>query len=322
MTKRWRHVLPWLISAALLAYVFGWATDWDSLRNTMRNADVPRFLAFTTADRLAYFVVWTAITTAAMRRFVDHVPVGSVFAIRGGAELFRTVSNPLADGVTLIGLSQLVGGRLDAVLAAAFVPAICHMFVMLCQVTLAIPLLEGGAAANRDVVVTASILWLLMLAGALVVRVSRTSSNRGLRRLRGFTDRFPLRTLAPFLLAFVGVTMFDVTIQWLATHAFATPIGWTDLMARIPLLYLALVIPSLGNFGTRELAWAGLFEGTATREELIAFAFATNSVFLVLNLLLGLVFLPSALALLRELRRKQQAGEALPAPILHDPVDT
>jgi hypothetical protein len=92
-------------------------------------------------------------------------------------------------------------------------------------------------------------------------------------------------------------------------------------MARIPLLYLALVIPSLGNFGTRELAWAELFEGAAARDELIAFAFATNSVFLVLNLLLGVAFLPRALSLLRELRRKQQAGEPMPAPILHDPVD-
>jgi hypothetical protein len=190
------------------------------------------------------------------------------------------------------------------------------MFVMLCQVTVAIPLLDGGAGGNRDVAGTASVLWLVMLAGFLTVRLS------GSTRLRDFADRFPLRSLVPFLLAFVGVTLFDVTIQWLATHAFGAPIEWTALMARIPLLYLALVIPSLGNFGTRELAWANLFEGAAERDALIAFAFATNSVFLVLNLLLGLAFLPSALALLRELRRKRQAGEPLPAPILHDPVDT
>jgi hypothetical protein len=321
VTKRWRHVLPWLISAALLVYVFGWATDWDSLRRAMRNADVPLFLTFTTIDRLAYFFVWTLITASAMRRFVDHVPVGSVFAIRGGAELFRTVSNPLADGATLIGLGQIAGGRLDAVLAAAFVPAVCHLFVMLCQLTIAIPLLPGGAAANRDVVTTATVMWLLMISGAVAVRLSRSGRIHGLRGLRDFADRFPLRTIAPFLLTFVGVTMFDVAIQGLATRAFATPIDWTALMARIPLLYLALVIPSLGNFGTRELAWAELFEGAAARDELIAFAFATNSVFLVLNLLLGVAFLPRALSLLRELRRKQQAGEPMPAPILHDPVD-
>jgi hypothetical protein len=319
--KRWRHVLPWVISFALLVYVFGWATDWTSLRAAMRNANVPLFLTFTTLDRVAYFAVWTAITAAAMRRFVEHVPVSSVFAIRGGAEIFRTVSNPLADGLTFVGLGQLAGGRLDVVVAAAFVPAVCHIFVMLVQVTIALPLLEGGVGGNRDVAFTAAVMWTLMIAGWVAVRLSRSGRIRGLDRVDAFMERFPLRTIAPFLLAFVGVTAFDVLIQGLATRAFGTPIDWTALMARIPLLYLALVVPSLGNFGTRELAWAGLFEDFAARDALIAFAFATNAIFLVLNLLLGIVFLPRALTLVREMRRQQAAGESIPEPLLHDPVD-
>jgi len=320
--KYWRHVLPWLISAVLLGYVFGWATDWASLRAALRGANIPLFLAFTTLDRVAYFVVWTAITAAAMRRFVDRVPVSSVFAIRGGAELFRTVSNPLADGLSLLGLGQLAGGRLDVVLAAAFVPALCHTFVMLCQVTLALSLLEGGAAANPGVAWTAGIVWTLMLSGFVAVRLSRSGRIRGLEGVRDFMDRFPLRAVAPFLLAFVCVTTFDVVIQGLATRAFGTPIDWTALMARIPLLYLALVVPSLGNFGTRELAWAGLFEGFAERDALIAFALATNAIFLVLNVILGVIFLPRALALVRELRRRRKAGESLHEPLLHDPADS
>ncbi len=322
MTKRWRHVVPWLISAALLVYVFGWATDWASLREATRRANVPLFLAFTTIDRIAYFVVWTAITAAAIRRFVDDVPVSSVFAIRGGAELFRTVSNPLADGATLIGLSQLAAGRMDVVLAAALVPAVCHLFVMTVQVTIAVPLLDEGLAANRDVAGTAAVVWLLMIVGAIAVKLLRAGRIAGLEGVRAWLDRFPLRTLAPFVLMFVGVTAFDVLIQGLATRAFNTPIEWTSLMARIPVLYLVLVVPSLGNFGTRELAWAELFEGAAARDELIAFAFATNVVFLVLNLIVGLVFLPRAIFLIRELRRKRHAGEPVRAPILRDPVDS
>ena len=319
--KFWKHVLPWVISLALLVYVFGFATDWASLRDAMAGANVSAFLFFTTLDRVAYFIVWTAITAAAMRRFVDRVPVGSVFAIRGGAELFRTVSNPLADGLTLVGLGQLAGGRLDVVLAAALVPAVCHMFVMLLQVTGALFLLEGGVAANRDVAATAGFVWALMLSGFVAVQLSRRGHIRGMKRVRDFLDRFPLRTIAPFVVAFVGVTVFDVMIQGFATRAFGAPIGWLDLMARIPLLYLALVVPSLGNFGTRELAWAALFEGTAERDALIAFAFATNAIFLVLNLILGVVFLPKAMTLVRELRRQRQAGEPIREPLLHDPVD-
>jgi hypothetical protein len=315
-------VLPWVISAGLLVYVFGWATDWESLGAALRHANVPLFLLFSTIDRLAYFTVWTVITSAAMRRFAADVSTGSVFAIRGGAELFRTVSNPLADGLTLVGLGQLAYGRMDVVLAAALVPAVCHLFVMLVQVTIAFFLLEGGLGVNRDVAFTAGAMWILVIAGGVAVHLSRTHEIRGLGRVNDFLDRFPLRTIVPFLLAFVGVTIFDVLIQGLATRAFNTPIPWTALMARIPLLYLALVVPSLGNFGTRELAWAELFEGHAARDELIAFALATNGVFLILNLALGVVFLPRALSLVREFRRRQKAGERVEAPILHDPVDS
>jgi hypothetical protein len=314
-------VLGWVVSLALLVYVFGYATDWESLRAAMAGANVPLFLLFTTLDRVAYFIVWTAITAAAMRRFVDRVSPASVFAIRGGAELFRTVSNPLADGLTLVGLGQLAGGRLEVVLAAAFVPALCHVSVMLIQVSIALLLLDGGVAGNRDVASAAAIVWTLWISGFVVVQLAKAGRIRGMERVRGFVERFPLRAIAPFLLSFVGVTTFDVLIQGLATRAFGVPIGWLELMARIPLLYLALVVPSLGNFGTRELAWAGLFDGVADRDGLIAFAFATNAIFLVLNVILGLVFLPRAMNLLRELRRQRKAGETVPEPLLHDPVD-
>ena len=72
---------------------------------------------------------------------------------------------------------------------------------------------------------------------------------------------------------------------------------------------------------TRTTGWAGLFEGFAERDALIAFAFATNALFLVLNLILGLIFLPRAMTLLREMRRQRKAGETVRQPILHDPVD-
>ena len=104
-------------------------------------------------------------------------------------------------------------------------------------------------------------------------------------------------------------------------HAFAVDIGWTELAARIPLLYMALIIPSLGNFGTRELAWAGLFSEFGSRDQLIAYAFAVNSVFLVLNVIIGVLFLKRSLELISEVRRAKKTGEPTPARLLRDPTD-
>lgn len=320
---RWRHVLPWLVSIALLVYVFGWATDWASLREALRAADVPLFFAFATADRIAFFVVWTLLQAIALQRFVAHVPMRSVMAVRGGSELLRTISNPLSDAAFFLGLGELAGRRVDAVLASALVPMLCHFFVMLCMMTLALPLLPGGLEANRSVAVTSAVLWAMWLALGVAAYLARARRKRfpGSASLATWLERFPPSQLQPFVIGFVGLVLFDVTIQKLASEAFGVSIPWIVLAARIPLLYLALIVPTLGNFGTREIAWAGLFAEFGDRDQLIAYALATNAVFLLLNLALGLIFLPRALQLLAAVRRARGEGRPIPEPMLHDPTD-
>ncbi len=321
--RRWRHVLPWLVSLVLLVYLFGWATDWEALRLATRRANLPLFIAFASADRLAFFAVWTLLQAAALRRFGIPVPVRSLFAVRGGSELLRAVSNPLSDGAFFLGLTQLTGGRIEPVLAAALVPGICHFLVLTTQMTLALPFLSGGIEANRDVLIATGTMWSVVLCVAIAVRLSVSGSLRfrGAARVRAWLERFPLRTLRPFFLAFAALTLFDVLIQGLASRAFGVTIEWTALVARIPLLYLAMVVPTLGNFGTRELAWAALFSDFGEPDELIAYAFAINALFLLINVLLGVLFLSRALELLAAVRRARREGQPAPEPLFHDPTD-
>jgi hypothetical protein len=320
---RWRHVLPWVISVALLGYVFGWATDWARLRQALEAAHVPLFLLCTSIDRLAFFTVWTWMQAVALRRFVTDVPVRSVFAVRGGAELVRTISNPASDATFFLGLSQLAGGRFDAVLGAALVPALCHILVMLTMMTVALPFVDGGPSGNRGSWITAAVMWGIVATLAIGVRLSRTRTVRipGVAGIRGWLDRFSLRDLRAFFAAFVGLTAFDVLIQGLASRAFGIPIGWLALAARIPMLYLALSVPTLGNFGTREVAWAALFSDFSDRSHLVAYALGVNAVFLVINLAIGLIFLPRALQLMAAVRRARREGAEVPEHLLRDPTD-
>ncbi|MBW2716631.1 MAG: flippase-like domain-containing protein [Deltaproteobacteria bacterium] len=320
---RWQHILPWIVSAGLLFYVFTVVTDWDRLRAATEQANLPLFLAFTIADRTAFFVVWSLLQAVALRRFVAQVPIHSIIAIRGGSELLRAVSNPLSDGAFFLGLGQLTGGRLEAVLAAALVPTICHFLILALQMTVALPFLPGSFDANRDVFITVIVTWVIVLVLAIGVRISAKGSTRipGARRVRSWLERFPLSEIRPFFIGFLALAIFDILIQGLASRAFGVDIPWTALAARIPLLYLALVVPSLGNFGTRELAWAGLFSEFGSRDALIAYAFSVNSVFLILNVLIGIIFLKRALQLVGEVRRARKTGEPAPAPLLRDPSD-
>jgi hypothetical protein len=318
-----RHVLPWIVSAALLVYVFGWATDWERLRNALGQANVGLFLLFASIDRLAFFTIWTLLQGAALRRFVVHVSMNSVIAVRGGSELLRAVSNPLSDAAFFLGVIQLTGGRLDALVAAAVVPAVCHFVVMALQMTIALPFLEGGLAANRDVAVAVGVCWTLMGATAVGVRLS-ASRRVGLpfaASVRAWLERFPLRDLRPFFLGFALLALFDVAIQRLASEAFGVRIGWIELTARIPLVYLTFVVPTLGNFGTREIAWARLFSEFGSHDELIAYAFSVNAVFLILNVVLGLIFLRRALDLVGAVRKASRLGQPLPRPAFRDPTE-
>jgi hypothetical protein len=318
---RWRQFLPWVISLALLVYVFGWATDWRRLREALEAANVPLYVAFVAADRLGFFTVWTLFQALAVRRFVAHVPLRSVFEVRGGAELIRTLSAPASDAAFFLGLSQLSGGKIEAVLSAAVLPALCHFFVMLSMMTASIWLLPGGPGANRGVWITTGVLWTLVVVVASAVRLSRTHKIRWIEGVRSWLDQFSLREVRPFILGFVGLTVFDVLVQGAASRAFGVHIPWVVLMARIPMLYLALAVPTLGGFGAREVAWAALFRDYGEHDRLVAYALATNSVFLLINLLLGLTFLPRALQLLAAVRRARREGAAVPEPLLHDPTD-
>jgi hypothetical protein len=322
--KRWRAVLPWVISAALLFYVFGYATNWSRLVAALEHAHVPRFLLYATADRLAFFAAWALLSAIALRRFVADVPVTSVLAIRGGSELARAVSNPLADAAYALGLVQLCGGRLDAVIASALIPGICHFIVMMVQMTIALPFQRAGSDAGvvTTVAFTAGFMWALLLAGigsVALVRSGRLRSRR-VAAISAWLERFPPGRIAPFMVGFGALAIFDVHIQWLASRAFGVPLDWSALAARLPLVYLAFIIPTLGNFGTRELTWAALFSEFGERDALIAYAFAVNAIFLVINVLLGVVFLSRALQLIGAVRRARREGESIPG-LRRDPTD-
>ena len=65
--------------------------------------------------------------------------------------------------------------------------------------------------------------------------------------------------------------------------------GWlAALVLGTALLYFALSLPSVGNFGVREFTWAALFERHGAQDALFAYAFATNAIFLLLMFVLTL----------------------------------
>jgi hypothetical protein len=127
--------------------------------------------------------------------------------------------------------------------------------------------------------------------------------------------------MLPFVGWFALLAGFDVLIQGLASRAFGIHIDWWALAGRIPLLYIALSLPSFGNYGTREITWSACFSDFADSHALVAYAFATNTVFLLLHVVIGVIFLPRALTLIGAIRQARREGIEVPRPLIRDPVD-
>jgi len=316
-----RQILPWAVTAAALGYVFGWAIDWRAIPEATRGAHFWLFVAITAADKLAFFLAWGLIQGAVVRRFVEPVPMRDVLAIKGGAELVRVANNSLADAAFLYGLSQLVRGRLATIVAVASIPFGAHFFVLLIQTTGAMFFLPGGVVQNTRMAITIALCWLAV--GAATAAVHFGYLHRALARigLGAWIDRVRARDLLPFLGWFALFALFDVVIQGLASRAFGVDIPWLALASRIPVLYLAISIPSLGNFGTREIAWANLFAEYGSEAQLYAFALWTNLIFLIMHALIGAFFVSRAFKLMQGLRRAKREGTEIPEPILRDAID-
>jgi hypothetical protein len=256
-----------------------------------------------------------------VRRFVTPVSTREVIAIRGGAELARTVNGALADAAFLFGLSRLTRGRPGAVIAAFGVPLACHFTVLLFQATLSLAFISGGPAENGDVAILVAIGWALAAGALALMAFGLWEHLASSERLGGWLRNVTPRALLSYVGWFALLAGFDVWIQGMASRAFGVSIDWWALAARIPVLYIVLSLPSFASFGTREIVWAACFREFAPRDALIAYAFATNSLFLFFHLVLGAVFLPRAIALIGDLRRARREGQVVPLPLLHDPSD-
>ena len=320
-TPLWRHALPWIVSSAACIYVFGYAIDWDEILRATDAANLELFIAITVLDKVAFFLAWAFIQAKAVRDFVEPISVRSLIAIKGAAELLRTGSNLLSDGAFLFGVSKLVVDRLSTVLAVIVIPFGAHFFVLLCQATLILPFLDGGPFQNRDVLVGVVAGWTTVLVFFGLGRLRYW--ERFLRRvgLGSWLEKTERRKLIPIVGWFAVFAAFDVLVQGLASRAFGIAIPWDELIARVPLLYVAISLPSFGNFGVRELAWPALFAEHGSAEALTAFALWTNTVFLAMHALVGSLFVGRAIRLWRELREARREGEVIPSPILRDAID-
>ncbi len=317
-----RRLLPWFVSALALVWVFG-RSDWTGVWAALREADLGLFLFVVVVDKIVFFLAWAWFQAESIRRFAGPVATREVVALRGGSELIRSVSQSLGDAAFILGLTRLRPGHVAAVIAATGVPFACHFLVLLAQSTLSLPLFGASLLADhRDVLAAVATGWATLALAILLVRFGPAVGFGVALRVRAWIERIDWAGLRPILAGFLALGVADVVVQKLTAASFGIDLPWREVIARLPILYAALTLPSFGNFGTREAAWGVLFSEFAEPARLQACALATNATFLLLNLGIGMLFLPRAIALLAELREARRSGTRVGESLLTPPVDS
>ena len=314
-------MLPLIISGAALIYVFGYAIDWQAIPEATDRANMLLFIGITVLDKVVFFLVWSLVQASMVRRFLEPVPRRQIIAVKGAAELARAVNNSISDAAFFLGVWQLCRVSLQSVVAVTTLPFAAHFLVLLVQATLAL------AFVPRDLVqfgVIAGVVvfgWFIIAAFVIARQLGAVDRLYRLFRLEWLSNRVAFRDLLPYLGVFAAFAAADVLIQGMASRAFGNEIDWVSLTAGIPVLYFMMMLPSFGNFGTREIVWANIFHGYGSSASLFAFALWTNVIFLVMHVLIGVLFLNRALTLLGDLRQKRSEMESVRPPILRDAMD-
>jgi hypothetical protein len=316
-----RHLLPLAISGAALVYVFGYAIDWQAIPEATQRANMPLFIGITVLDKIVFFLVWALVQASMVRRFLAPVPRRQIIAVKGGAELARALNNSISDAAFFLGVWQLCRVPLQSVVAVATLPFLTHFLVLLIQGTLALPFVPRELVQFSAITSAVAFGWLIVVAFVIAHRLGAVDLLFRLFRLDFLDGRVSLRDLLPYLWIFGAFAVADVAIQGFASRAFGNSIDWIALTAGIPVLYLMMLLPSFGNFGTREIIWAKLFHGYGSSASLYTFALWTNVIFLVMHVLIGVLFLKRSLALLSDLRRTRGEVDSVRSPILRDAMD-
>ncbi len=317
----YRHILPLVISGGALIYVFGFAIDWKAIPEATARANMPLFIAITVLDKIVFFLVWCLVQASLIRRFLAPVPRRQIIAIKGGAELARALNNSVSDAAFFLGIWQLCRAPLQSVVAVTTLPFVAHFFVLLVQGSIALFFVQRDQVQFSWVVGIVVFGWGLVASFAIARSLGAVDRLYALLRLDWLEGRVNLRDLLPYIWVFAAFAVADVLIQGSASRAFGNPIDWIALVAGIPVLYFMMMLPSFGNFGTREIVWANVFHGYADEASLYAFALWTNLIFLVMHVLIGVLFLNRAIALFADLRRTRSQVDAVRAPILRDALD-
>jgi hypothetical protein len=306
--------LPWILTAAILEY-FRRRWNVGAIVDTLAGARWGLYVALMLPYSVAYFLLDSLAVTTAVRRFHTPVRYRDVLPVRAVTYVLALVNSNVGQGGLALWLHRREGVPLLAMAGTFLFLAFVEIYQLVVYSSLGVALVGSRVPGLGTVYVIAYVLlvaWLVYFNGLRLAGIPRPAP--------GLLATFGRARLADYgvILAIKSVSLgLAILTHWAALQLFGMHVPLGALLANLPLIFLGSALPlTVGKLHAAAL-WGYMLGGPggyAPEESLGAYSLAAHLTFLVLNALIGIVFLPRAGREIWDLSSAPKRPGAEPAP--------
>lgn len=288
-----------VLTALIFVLIFR-KVPFEKFAHALGGADYLHFFSALLPFSFLYFALDTLVLLAVLRWFHPASPplqYSDLLPVRALDYLISILNHKLSQGAMVVYLSRQRQISLLEMTSTILFLDLMQKTHLVAWATVGMLLAGGGLPRGLYLVpIVVLAVWsafLLYMRGQLEF-LGRLLAPRDWRILRTFRMAPPRRYFqvlllkAPLLLAAAGVH------SW-AMRAFGIEIGFLNLLATLPIIFLVGAMPvTIAHLGTTQAAWLFFHGATASPPALLAYSLAAHLTFMLGNAALGLVFLPRA----------------------------
>jgi uncharacterized membrane protein YbhN (UPF0104 family) len=302
--KKLQQIIPWLIALLLLGWLFQ-SVDAEKVKQALAGVPAAAFFALMAAYVLLTWLADSFATWIAFARALpdQQIPLGEILQIRGATYLLGIIHYAVGQGGVAyflhlrrkVDLARTSGAVVLTLAVNAMMTAICAFLGV-----------ASGSAPDRP-----ALRWLVILLACSfpVYMAVIAAAPRFLKKipfLRPLFDAGLKGHLVAIASRLPHITVIVVG-SWVLMLLFGVNVPFGKALALLPIVFVVGVLPiSPSGLGTTQTVAVWLFSpfaGTdpdAARARVLAFGLATQIVALMMQALLGLVFLRKVTAGSRE----------------------
>jgi hypothetical protein len=262
----------------------------DRVVETFSTARWGLYLALMLPYSVFYLLVDTFVVQQAVGWFNTRVSYRDMLPVRATTYILSLLNTQLGQGGVAAYLNRRHGIPFWQVTGTVVFIALVEMYQLAFYSFL-------GATVSREPRAPWAVYG--VMAGYMTVHLWYFSRPRGGRLgemgiLTAFRQARP-HQYAQLLLYKTPNLLAAVVVHWLALPLFGIEIPLATLLTFLPLVFFFAALPiAAAHLGPSQLAWTFFFEAYAPGERLLAYSLAAHLTFMVMNALLGVVFLRRA----------------------------